>query len=199
MIQIITTTDNIDNATIIEYKGLVSANIVIGANFFSDLAASLTDVFGGESSSYQNKLDELYDKVIDKIKQKASSLNANAIVGFKIDFDEISGKGKSMFMVTAIGTAIEFEYDKPIEVAPTVLEPQIEVEKIKDEVILPNKDLEEQNNQPITPEHIDNMVLGSVISGDITEAREILVAGRNMSLEEADLYIEEIKNEAGMN
>ncbi|RKY61170.1 MAG: hypothetical protein DRP96_03935 [Candidatus Neomarinimicrobiota bacterium] len=33
-------------------------------------------------------------------------LGANCIVGFRIDHDEISDKGKSMFMVTATGTAV---------------------------------------------------------------------------------------------
>lgn len=43
---IITTTNNIENYSIKRYLGVVNANIVIGANFFSDFAASLTDVFG---------------------------------------------------------------------------------------------------------------------------------------------------------
>ena len=37
---------------------------------------------------------------------RAKALGANAVVGLKIEFDEISGKGKSMFMVTAYGTAV---------------------------------------------------------------------------------------------
>ncbi|MFI3332684.1 MAG: YbjQ family protein [Rikenellaceae bacterium] len=111
MAKIITTTNNIDNATITEYMGLVSANIVIGANMFSDFAASFTDIFGGQSSSYQNKLDELYEKVIIKIQQNAVAQDADAIVGIKIDFDEIAGKGKSMFMITAVGTAVKFRYN----------------------------------------------------------------------------------------
>ena len=46
---IITTTDTIEGATIVKYIELVSANIVIGANVFSDFAASFTDFFGGYS------------------------------------------------------------------------------------------------------------------------------------------------------
>lgn len=36
-------------------------------------------------------------------------LGANAIVGYNTDFDEISGKGKSMFMLSASGTACVIE------------------------------------------------------------------------------------------
>jgi len=40
------------------------------------------------------------------LRDSARRLNANAIVGIKIDIGEISGGGKNMFMVTAIGTPV---------------------------------------------------------------------------------------------
>lgn len=107
---IITTTDTIEGATIEKYIELVSANIVIGANIFSDFAASFTDFFGGYSNTYQNKLDKIYDTARKSLQQKATDLGANAIVGTKFDFGEISGKGNSMFMVSAIGMAICVRY-----------------------------------------------------------------------------------------
>lgn len=106
---IITTTNNIENYSIKRYLGVVNANIVIGANFFSDFAASLTDVFGGRSNTYQNKLNTIYKEVMAELKAKAKSFQADAIVGLHIDFDEVSGGGKSMFMVSASGTAVMIE------------------------------------------------------------------------------------------
>ena len=44
---IVTTTNSIEGYTIRKYLGVVNANVVIGTNLFSDIAASLTDVFGG--------------------------------------------------------------------------------------------------------------------------------------------------------
>ena len=41
---IITTTNNIENYSIKRYLGVVNANIVIGANFFSDLADALIPI-----------------------------------------------------------------------------------------------------------------------------------------------------------
>lgn len=81
------------------------ANVVLGTNFFSDFAASFTDTFGGTSDTYQGKLDKIYNEVIEKLSKKTLAIGCNAIIGFKIDFDEISGKGVSMFMVNAVGTA----------------------------------------------------------------------------------------------
>src|SRR5690606_16810197 len=37
----------------------------------------------------------------------ARSNGANAIVGIKIDFGEVSGKGNQMFMVSAVGTPVK--------------------------------------------------------------------------------------------
>ena len=103
---IITTTPTIEGQSIKHYLGVVNANFVIGTNFFSDFAASFTDFLGGFSDSYQNKLAKIYQMVMKEIETRAQALGADAIVGLRIDFDEISGKEKSMFMVSATGTAV---------------------------------------------------------------------------------------------
>lgn len=105
----ITTTNNIENYSIKCYLGVVNANVVIGANLFSDFAASLTDIFGGRSVTYQNKLSLIYKTVINELEEKANNLNANAVLGLHLDFDEVSGGSKSMFMVSASGTAVLLE------------------------------------------------------------------------------------------
>lgn len=102
----ITTTNSIENHKVEKYYGVVAANVVIGTNIFSDISASFTDFFGGRSESYQNKLQLIYKEVTAELEQKAYRIGANCILGLKIDFDEISGGGKSMFMVSAYGTAI---------------------------------------------------------------------------------------------
>lgn len=109
---IIVNTEKITHYSIKEYCGLVTANQVVGANFIADIFAGFTDVFGGKSGAYREQLDVLYKDVKNQLSEKAKALGANAVVGLKIEFDEISGKGKSMFMVTAIGTAIIIEPDR---------------------------------------------------------------------------------------
>ena len=109
---IIVNTEGIAHYTIKEYRGLVTANQVVGANLFADMFASFTDIVGGRSGAYRERLETLYKDVKEQLSDKASKLGANAIVGFRIDFDEVSGKGKSMFMVTCIGTAVVVEPDR---------------------------------------------------------------------------------------
>ena len=109
---IIVNTEKIAHYSIKEYKGLVTANQVVGANLFADMFAGFTDVIGGKSGAYRERLETLYKDVKSQLSQKASKLEANAVIGFRIDFDEVSGKGKSMFMVTCIGTAVVVEPDR---------------------------------------------------------------------------------------
>lgn len=104
---IITTTPNIEGYTIKHYFGIISAEIVLGTGFFTDMFSGVTDFFGLRSGSYESKLDNIQQEVINKLRLKAIRMKADAIVGLRVDNDEISGSGKSMLMVTAMGTAVK--------------------------------------------------------------------------------------------
>lgn len=112
---IVTTTNNIDGTTVEKYLGIVVSNQVLGVNFFSDFMAGITDFIGGNSITYQNKMNRLYQSGISQIQEKARKLQADAVIGVKMDFDEISGQGKSMFMYSISGTAVKFKRnDSPL-------------------------------------------------------------------------------------
>lgn len=107
---IITTTGLIEGAKVEKYLGVVTANLVVGTNFISDLKASFTDFFGGMSGTYRRQMDMLYQRAYDVLSMKASTLGANCILGFRIDFDELSGKGTQMFMISVSGTAVRIRF-----------------------------------------------------------------------------------------
>lgn len=104
---LLSTTNTIQGSEIEKYIDLVFSNVVIGTNVFSDIGASFTDFFGGTSGIYKGKLNKMREIAISEVKTKASNMGANAIIGLKVDFDEISGKGKSMFMISVSGTAVK--------------------------------------------------------------------------------------------
>ena len=108
MNMLVTTTESI-GCEIKEYLGIVSAHCVLGTNMFSDFSASISDSFGGESDTYSRKLSKINDVVLNRIKRKAAIMGADAVVGVRLDFSEISGKGKGMLMASAFGTAIRVE------------------------------------------------------------------------------------------
>ena len=148
----ITTTNNFGNDEIVEFCGLVSSKIVVGANFFADVFASFTDVFGGRSGKYQSRLDEIYNDAINELSKQAERKGANGIVGLKMDFDEISGKDKSMFMVNAIGTAVIVDFKAKNEtvfsnnniISKDILENAIICHKIKKEILNGNNPSKDQ-------------------------------------------------------
>lgn len=104
---IVTTTSSIPNSEIIEILSVIHNRVVLGTNLFSDISASFSDIFGGQNTAYEKRLAEITNQVIDGLKEKAKKVKADALIDLKIDLDEISGGGKSMFMVTAIATAVK--------------------------------------------------------------------------------------------
>lgn len=106
---LVTTTSSVEGLSIKQYIKPISAHVVAGTNFFSDFFASFSDVFGGRSQTYQRQLSSIYTEAVETLKRSAYEVGANCILGLKVDLDEISGKGKSMFMITATGTAVIIE------------------------------------------------------------------------------------------
>ena len=102
---IITTTPNIEGYPIKEYKGLVTGETIIGANFLKDFLAGITDFFGGRSSSYEAVLAKAKDVALREMQDRAAAMGANAIVGIDLDY-EVLGKDNSMLMATSSGTAV---------------------------------------------------------------------------------------------
>ena len=103
---ILSTTNNIDGKPIKDYLGIVTGETIICANIFKDFFASIRDVVGGRSGSYEKVLREAKDTALKEMKENAKKLNANAIVGVDLDYETV-GKGGGMLMVTASGTAVK--------------------------------------------------------------------------------------------
>ncbi|CAA9346865.1 MAG: hypothetical protein AVDCRST_MAG68-3979 [uncultured Gemmatimonadetes bacterium] len=102
----VTTTSSLEGWEVDSYLGPVSVHLVAGVGLFSDFFASFSDVFGGRSGAYGGELARLYSEAAEMLARKAKLLGANAVVGLRLDFDEISGGGRSMFMLNAVGTAV---------------------------------------------------------------------------------------------
>jgi uncharacterized protein YbjQ (UPF0145 family) len=102
---ILSTTPQIEGHTIREYKGVVTGETIIGANFVKDFFAGIRDIVGGRSASYEKVLREAKDTSMKEMMDRAQSLGANAIVGIDIDYETIGANG-SMLMVATSGTAV---------------------------------------------------------------------------------------------
>ena len=101
----LSTTPTIEGRNILEYKGVVTGETIIGANMFKDLFAGIRDIVGGRAGAYEKVLREAKDTSMNEMMQRASQLGANAIVGIDIDSETI-GQSNSMLMVAVSGTAV---------------------------------------------------------------------------------------------
>lgn len=105
---LVTTTPLIEGKRITHYYGIVSGETIIGANVFRDLFASIRDIVGGRSGSYEEVLREAKDTALREMQEQAISRGANAVIGVDLDYETVGSNG-SMLMVTACGTAVTIE------------------------------------------------------------------------------------------
>ncbi len=105
---IVTTTPSVEGRRITDYGGIVFGEVITGVNFMRDLAASLRDVFGGRSRSYEEELSRAREEAIAEMAQRAQDMGADAVVGVKMDY-EVLGANGSMLMVTVSGTAVRLD------------------------------------------------------------------------------------------
>jgi uncharacterized protein YbjQ (UPF0145 family) len=103
---ILTTTPSVEGRTISEYKGVVFGEVISGVNFIRDFAASIRNIVGGRSGSYEDELIKARSQAMNEMSERAVRLGADAVVGIDIDY-EVLGEGGGMLMVTASGTAVK--------------------------------------------------------------------------------------------
>ncbi|MBY4637989.1 YbjQ family protein [Sphingopyxis sp. XHP0097] len=100
-----TTTNSIEGHPVREYLGIVTGEVIVGANLFRDLFASITDIVGGRSGKYEDVLARARKQAIAEMEGEAVRLGGNAVIGVDLDY-EVLGHNGSMLMVSASGTAV---------------------------------------------------------------------------------------------
>jgi uncharacterized protein YbjQ (UPF0145 family) len=102
---IVTTTHSIEGRPVQHYLGIVTGEVIVGANLFRDIFASVRDLVGGRSASYEEVLGRAREQALSEMQMSATQRGANAILGVDIDY-EVLGKTGSMLMVSVSGTAV---------------------------------------------------------------------------------------------
>lgn len=99
---ILTTTSLLEGKAISEYKGLVTGETIFGANVFKDIMASVRDIVGGRSATYEKTIADARETSLREMISRAEALGSNAIVGIDYDYETIG----NMLMVSVTGTAV---------------------------------------------------------------------------------------------
>ncbi len=104
---IITTTPTVEGRRIVEYRGVVTGEAIMGANILRDIEAGIRDIIGGRSAQYEKILRKGKSIALDELCKSAEEVGANAVVGVTLDYESISTGG--MLMIIATGTAVRLE------------------------------------------------------------------------------------------
>ena len=102
---IVSTTPSLEGRPAREYLGIVTGEVIVGANLFRDLFASVRDIVGGRSATYEKGLAEARELALNEMQQRAAALGANAVIAVDLDY-EVLGSNNGMLMVSASGTAV---------------------------------------------------------------------------------------------
>ncbi len=102
---LVSTTPILEDHEIVEYRGIVAGEAILGANIFRDLFASIRDLVGGRAASYEKVLNDAREMAIAEMCERAREMGANAVIGVDLDYETL-GQGGGMLMVSAAGTAV---------------------------------------------------------------------------------------------
>ena len=103
---IIATTNYVPGMEIVEYKGLATGEVVAGINFIKDIGAGLRNFFGGRSQGYEDEIIQARAEALKELEARAAAMEANAVIGVRVDFDGLGSNGNNMLLVTVTGTAV---------------------------------------------------------------------------------------------
>jgi len=105
-----TTTPYVQGRNIVEYKGIVTGEAILGANIFRDFFAGITDIIGGRSAVYEEELASAREIALQEMEAIAQERGADAVVGVDLDYEYLQiGRSGGMLMVTCSGTAVRLE------------------------------------------------------------------------------------------
>jgi len=103
---ILVTTDEIAGHRVVRVLGLVQGSSVRARHIGQDITAFLKNLTGGEIRQYTKLLAEAREQCLDRMREEATALGANAITAVRFSSTDIS-EGASELLV--YGTAVVIE------------------------------------------------------------------------------------------
>lgn len=87
--------------------GLVTGESLIGANLYKDMLGEVKGVVKKQKTQFEVQLGEARKIAIKSMEEKAEKLGANAIIGTRVEYNNLGGSVGNTIMVTVTGTAVE--------------------------------------------------------------------------------------------
>ncbi len=100
---IFTNLESVPGREIVEHYGLVSGSTVRAKHVGRDIAASFKNLVGGELKGYTELLQEARGEAVERMRQQAAALGANAVVNIRFSTSSITAGASELY---AYGTAV---------------------------------------------------------------------------------------------
>ena len=100
---LLTTLEFVPGKNITKHLGLVQGSTVRAKHVGRDIMAGLKNVFGGELVGYTELLHESREEAINRMKEQAQSIGANAVLNIRFSTSTITQGASELF---AYGTAV---------------------------------------------------------------------------------------------
>ena len=100
---LVTNIEYIPNREIVEHFGVVSGSTVRAKHVGRDIAAGFKNIFGGELKGYTELLAESREEAIQRMKDQAASLGANAVVNVRFSTSSVAAGAAELYVY---GTAV---------------------------------------------------------------------------------------------
>ena len=109
---IVTTSEVITEKRIAKTHGLVRGNTIRARHVGKDILAFFENLVGGEISEYTTLMAESREQAIDRMRDEAQRLGANAVVATRFTTSMVS---QAAAEILAVGTAVTVEEAPPKE------------------------------------------------------------------------------------
>jgi uncharacterized protein YbjQ (UPF0145 family) len=103
---ILTTTDSIPGKRVAKTLGLVRGNTIRARHLGRDILAVLRNIVGGEIREYTKLMGESREQALDRMRDEAARLGANAIVGVRFTTSYLAAGAAELLV---FGTAVVLE------------------------------------------------------------------------------------------
>lgn len=87
---LIVTTPAVEGRKTLRVLGMVSAEVILGANIFKDLFAGVRDIVGGRSAAYEGELRKARKLALQEMADQAKQMGTNAVVGADLDYESLT-------------------------------------------------------------------------------------------------------------
>jgi len=103
---LITTTNSIEGKKILEYKGIVVRQVFMGVNLSQGIFSGMRDIVGGRTKSMDVEFNKAKSLLLEELARDAVKLGGSAIVGLRIEFENVGKASGNAFMLLGTGTVV---------------------------------------------------------------------------------------------